>query len=94
MDKCLDNRCVYSKSMNQPYPRLCIVCQNPEERLFELIPHEESDLDRLKFLMSPLLNYFQMLKEKYPYEDSWLRKLRQESLDNLGEIKSLIEKLQ
>jgi len=31
-NKCADiSGCVYSKAMNQPYPRLCIKCGHPEE---------------------------------------------------------------
>ena len=30
-EKCKDYGCIYSKSMDQPYPRLCIVCNHMEE---------------------------------------------------------------
>lgn len=30
-EKCKDYGCIYSKSMNQPYPRLCIMCNHMEE---------------------------------------------------------------
>jgi len=32
--------CKYSKSMNQPYPRLCVICGKPEPKI---INEEEID---------------------------------------------------
>jgi len=45
-NKCADQSgCIYSKSMNQPHPRLCIKCGHPEE---SAIDHARIELMRMK----------------------------------------------
>ena len=79
--------------MDQPYPRLCVKCGVEEERLFEQALRPETPIDRLKFLMAPLLQYFKMSEENHPYTNSWVEAEKKNSYGNIAEIETILQTL-